>query len=302
MEQDRKPQLSSILDHENSRTVFSTCCDLLRFWHKDLDYPLIESCFKSIEELFSGQLPGYRACNTEYHNLHHTTDVMIAATRLLDGFYLANGSFSREDSENLLLAAIFHDTGYLQKAGDLEGTGAKYTSCHVQRSREFTLENASSLGLGQGRAEELGRLIECTNLISLPEHIDFPTPAAQDLGRCLATADLLGQMADRAYLEKLLFLYYEFREAGFPGYSTEFDILKNTLGFYEKTRDRLERGLLDYSKYAHTYFFARYNIDSNLYLDSISGQMDYLRSIIEDNSCNFRKKLHRINLEGIKAS
>ena len=31
-------------------------------------------------------------------------------------------------------------------------------------------------------------------------------------------ADLVGQMSDRAYLEKLLFLYYEFKEAGFPGY------------------------------------------------------------------------------------
>ncbi len=55
----------------------------------------------------------------------------------------------------------------------------------------------------------------------------------------LGSADLLGQMSDRAYLEKLLFLYKEFREAGIPGFNTEFDIIRKTVDFYEITVQRL---------------------------------------------------------------
>jgi len=38
---------------------------------------------------------------------------------------------------NLLNAALFHDTGYIQEKSDDEGTGAKYTSIHVKRSIQF---------------------------------------------------------------------------------------------------------------------------------------------------------------------
>ena len=39
-----------------------------------------------------------------------------------------------------MLAILMHDTGYLKKRGDNEGTGAKYTLTHVDRSIQFAGE------------------------------------------------------------------------------------------------------------------------------------------------------------------
>ena len=113
----------------------------------------------------------------------------------------------------------------------------------------------------------------------------------------LASADLVGQISDRKYLEKLLFLYYEFKEAGFPGYDTEFDMLRKTIGFYEMTIARLDVELEGVRSSARKFFAERHGIDRDLYAEAMDNQMDYLRGILDDESTNFRKKLKRMDLE-----
>jgi len=120
-------------------------------------------------------------------------------------------------------------------------------------------------------------------------------------GTILATADLLGQMSDRAYLEKLLFLYYEFREAGIEGYNTEFDILRKTLDFYEITQTRLETTLKGSYLYAAVHFAVRKEINYNLYMEAIEHHMEYLKRILADESTNFRHKLKRLDIESAEA-
>ena len=56
-------------------------------------------------------------------------------------------------------------------------------------------------------------------------------PENEILGKMLGTADLLGQMSDRTYLEKLPFLYLEFKHAGIDGVGTELDFFDSTPGF-----------------------------------------------------------------------
>ena len=107
-------------------------------------------------------------------------------------------------------------------------------------------------------------------------------------------------MSDRAYLEKLLFLYYEFSEAGVEGFDTTFDILKKTLSFYESTMDRLNITLCKSYTFAGDHFKTRFGINENLYMTAIEKQMDYLKTIIDDESTNFRNKLKRLNVEGIE--
>ena len=112
----------------------------------------------------------------------------------------------------------------------------------------------------------------------------------------------LDPVTDRAYLEKLLFLYYEFREAGVPGFDSEFDILKKTKSFYDIAMKRLDTDLSQVYRYAAEHFRARHGISTNLYIESIERQMKYLDGIIEDSSSNFRKKLKRLDLETIESS
>jgi len=104
-------------------------------------------------------------------------------------------------------------------------------------------------------------------------------------------------MADRAYLEKLLFLYYEFKEAGFAGYDTEFDILRKTMGFYSLTMDRLDGEFHGVRGLVRAHFAERWGTDADLYDEAMGRQMAYLQTILDDATTNFRKKLKRMDLE-----
>jgi hypothetical protein len=298
MAANRSLQLSQILDPGDPDAVLAAARDIFTAWYPEDAFPPLAEAFERLRGLFEGSFPGYAPCDTEYHDLQHTTDVFLAAARLMDGRALEQGPLPLRVAEELFLAAMLHDTGYIQTAEESEeGTGARHTSRHVERSEEFARGHCEAFGFDRERAESIVKLIECTNMRSSPAAAGFGGMEGRAAGAILGTADLLGQMADRAYLEKLLFLYREFREAGIPGYHTEFDILRNTLAFYASTRDRLEGPLGGAYAYATRHFLERHGADANLYMESIEGQMGYLRTIIADDTSNFRKKLKRLDLE-----
>lgn len=289
-------QLSQLLDHSTPEGVLPEVQRLFGYFYRPEAFAPVAGAFDLIIKLFRGEFAGYMACNTEYHDLGHTMDAFVATARLIDGRSLARSPLAEESAVSLLIAALIHDTGYIQEEGDT-GTGAKYTQNHVDRSIAFLERNADRFGFRRQQTDLISLFIACTGLKVNASTLCFESEEQVYCGAILGTADLLGQMADRKYLEKLLFLYYEFREAGIEGFNTEFDILKNTLSFYESTRKRLDHALLGAYTYAEDHFVARYGATSNLYIDAIERQMEYLRGIIRDDSSNFRRKLKRINLE-----
>ncbi|MDP6179472.1 MAG: hypothetical protein QGG48_06225 [Desulfatiglandales bacterium] len=62
----------------------------------------------------------------------------------------------------------------------------------------------------------------------MTSEIKFRFREVELLSKTLATADLMGQMAGRIYLGKLLFLFYEFREGAIAEYDTEMELLKKS--------------------------------------------------------------------------
>ncbi len=139
-------------------------------------------------------------------------------------------------------------------------------------------------------------MILCTDLSVDITKIDFSSNKIELLGKMLGTADLVAQMADRTYLEKLLFLYYEFSEAKVGDYNSEVDLLRKTVAFYDFIAQRLEKTLDATDQFLYSHFVARWNIRSNLYRVSIQSQKDYLLKILEKPSFDPRVFLRR---EGI---
>jgi len=295
--------LSRLLDHDNPQDVYAWWAKLAAETYPGRDFDRVAGAFVLTDRLYAGLFPGYAPCRTGYHDFRHTLDVFVAAARLVDGAALAGRALSADLAEEILIAALLHDSGYLQKAEETRGTGAKYTAAHVGRSIEFTLRHAAAFGLDSARAERIGRIIMATDLAldwGRSGSGDPPGSGDPELERArsiLAAADLLGQMADRAYLEKLLFLYYEFKEAGFGDYDTAFDVLAKTAGFYRTVKQRLDTTLDAVSHLAHLHFAVRAQDDRDLYRESIERQMSYLDSILQDHSVNFRKRLRRLDLE-----
>jgi hypothetical protein len=213
--------------------------------------------------------------------------------RLIDGYNLSAGKMDENLAVDLLISALYHDTGYIQEEWDREGTGAKYTKYHVKRSSEFIIKNSEKLQIDRAETNIISNIILCTGLQIKTKDIKFGSGIEEIAGAMLGSADLLGQMADRLYLEKLLFLFREFREAGMDGYETEYDIIRKTAGFYVCTLERLNNDLLDVHEYARIHFRERFGIDRNLYIEAIDRHISFLKKIMEDSSSNFRKKLKR---------
>jgi hypothetical protein len=287
--------LMDVLPDNSAKTIFREVKKIFLYHFANNALRPVTDCFEKIGKLFAGKFRGYRACNTEYHNLDHTLATFLATARLLDGYMIGGGAMSGPLAVNLLVATLFHDTGYIQKSTDSQGTGAKYTSSHVERSVEFLAAHSGEFRIPENDARIITRLIQCTGLNADMAEIAFASKEEKAAGAMLGTSDLLGQMADRAYLEKLLFLYYEFREAGIPGYNTEYDILRKTVDFYELTKEKFTRTFMGVFNYDRPHFRERYGVDRNLYVEAIDRAIAYLHGIFADSSTNFRHKLKRGN-------
>jgi hypothetical protein len=109
----------------------------------------------------------------------------------------------------------------------------------------------------------------------------------------LGTADLLGQMADRTYLERLPFLYWEFQEANVSGFESELDLLKKTPAFWEFTRQRLVTELGNVARYLKGHFRVRWGVDRDLYREAIERNINHLEFILAHHEADYRRYLRR---------
>ncbi|MBW2615773.1 MAG: hypothetical protein JRD02_06330 [Deltaproteobacteria bacterium] len=103
-------------------------------------------------------------------------------------------------------------------------------------------------------------------------------------------------MADRTYLEKLLFLYYEFREGDVGDYKSEVDLLRRTVDFYDFIGQRMEKTADMTDRFMNLHLSSRWDIHTNLYIDSIERQKKYLKHILKMSNSDPRTFLKR---EGI---
>ncbi len=293
-------QLANYVNNRNPKTVLTFVKDIFLTYYPKKSFKDIVSIHKQIIKLFNGKLPGYKACNTEYHNLQHTMETFAASAVLIDGYNLVRKELPLKTAKNVLIAALLHDTGYIQEEWDNGGTGAKHSESHVGRSIALLVKLNNKLNIPQEDISSISNMIRCIEPGVKFKCIPFSAEEEKTAGCILGSADIMGQMADREYLERLLFLYNEFKEAGIPGYNTEFDMIINTLDYYETIVKRLTNTLGSVYEYAEHYFRERAGLNINLYMESIRRNITYIETIIEDDTTNFRQKLKRGDQEVIQ--
>jgi hypothetical protein len=194
-------------------------------------------------DCFTGRDPEYLAIDARYHDFEHTLQGTLCLTTLLRGRAEAGELpvVDRETFELCIMAILLHDTGYLKRRGDTNGTGAKYTPTHVNRSCEFAERLLVSKGFDPDQVQSVKNMIRCTGMGANVNAIPFRSEAERVCGYALGTADLLGQMAAVDYVDKLPILYDEFVEAGrfggnpgAVGFASADDLMRKTPGFWEK--------------------------------------------------------------------
>lgn len=293
---DKDIRYSQLVDMASPAAVFEEVRILAGLMPGAIDTVRLETVFAGTCALYLGQYPGYRKCNTLFHDLRHTTDVLLSFTRLLHGAYLDGVKFPPAEATIALVSTLMHDTGYIQKSDDRKGTGGKYTLTHVERSITFLEEFLPAHGFDSTEVGLCGSLVHGTSIAVAVSRIRFPTPSAAMLGKMVATTDLLGQLADRIYLEKLLFLYREFKEANFGDYRSELELLTSTIGFYALMEERLANDLANVRTHMRSHFMSRWDVDRDLYQEAIGHNLDYLRGLLAQHRQDYRNNLRRDGL------
>ena len=68
------------------KAVETAVLDLLTHRFTAVDVALISRAFQTFSALFAGLLPGFKGCDTWYHDAQHSLDATLAFARLLDGY------------------------------------------------------------------------------------------------------------------------------------------------------------------------------------------------------------------------
>lgn len=295
----KKNLLAQLVAMHSPEAVIAEVHHLLELMGADNEIHRLETVFGHIRALYQGNYPHYRSCNTHYHDLRHTTDVFLALGRLLHGAHVSGVRFSSREVVLALISTLMHDSGYIQRTSDRRGTGGKYTLTHVARSVTFMEEYFPRHGFDTVDLALCESFVLGTSISVEIDDASFPTTSAALLAKMIATADLLGQLSDRIYLEKLLFLYREFRESNIVGYSNELELLTNTVGFYRVMQLRLANSLDNVQSYMPNHFQARWQIEADLYQEAIAHNITYLNTLLLKHQQSYRLNLKR---EGIVAT
>jgi hypothetical protein len=257
-----------------------------------VEFAPLERAFADFKALFEGSYPGYLACDTLYHDMRHTLDMTLAVARLIDGHERACASADRIGPRRAVLGvliALLHDSGYLRRASETAvENGAVFTKTHVSRGADFISAYLPKVGFG-AEAATAARLVHFTGYEMEIDDIRVEDPKDRVIGCLVGTADLIGQMSDRMYLEKCReFLYKEFvwgkiaRERLPDGhelvrYASPEDLIIKTPGFYEYVaRTRIQKKLGSADRYAAAHFDG-----PSPYQSEIDRNMDFLRQTIE---------------------
>ncbi|WP_197985524.1 Npun_R2479 family HD domain-containing metalloprotein [Leptolyngbya sp. Cla-17] len=186
-----------------------------------------------------------------YHDVEHTILVTMVGQEMLRGKYLLEGAVTPQEWTHFIIALLCHDVGYLKGicrndqpdqhryatgVGNEQvpispgATDASLALYHVDRSQQFVAETFGNYHLIQ--VETIQRMIEQTRF-PIPDSTDYQdTNNYPGLARA---ADLIGQLADPHYLEKLPALFHEFAEVGTNktmGYQTPDDLRTSFPDFF----------------------------------------------------------------------
>ena len=167
-------------------------------------------------------------CDCPYHDANHTMLVTDAGQTILRGRLISQGDISPQQWVHVTLALLFHDIGFVRGLlkGDGDGdyladengeritppegaTDAFMMPYHVTRGRLY---------VGERFANE--PLIDVATVASYIEMTRFPVPAdpsyagVTSLAGLVRAADLIGQMGDPLYGQKLARLFAELSETG----------------------------------------------------------------------------------------
>jgi len=264
--------------------------ELIERTNPSVDHHTVTSFHHDIQNIFSGAYPGFKENGNKYHNLKHTYSVALATIRLFHGLSVEGCQFSEDLIVKGILSSYFHDTGLLLRSFDTAENGAEFIRFHEDRSISSLCKYLERYDFSEAMLSDCGSIIRCTDLEFDINSIEFSSSKVKLVGQILGSADVLAQMADRYYLERLPFLFQERHAGGLNEYPSAFDLMKDTNNFYRNIIvKRLNKDLGNSARAMQIHFNSRWNINRDLYTENIEKNITYLQKIIKESNDNFDK-------------
>ncbi len=293
--------VTGVVDVSSPDSVCEAVLAIFRRRYRRADLSAVKRLFTDFGRLYRGEYQGFFACDTQYHDMQHVLDVTLAAARLIDGYDASQPRAQRLGAELATVGvavALFHDSGYIRRKGDSRHQhGAEYTKIHVSRSARFLAQYLPAIGM-ESVAALAAKLVHYTGYEFEPHSIEVTDARQRVVGALVGSADVMAQMADRAYLEKCRDrLYQEFelggvaREIDAGGaeqirYASPEDLLKKTPDFIRRTiDDRLEGLFGGIYRYVGAHFGG-----PNLYMEAVERNRCHLVHLLAQND---EQLLHR---------
>lgn len=299
----------SLLDATNTvslrdaRSVAGAIDHLLAhcFGAGSFDGELLHASFTFVGRLFAGEHPGYLACDMPYHDLRHSLDTALVMARLIDGYQSEHGASSVALTPEYgllgILLGLLHDTGFIRTTSEATICGPQLIAEHESRSVDFARSYLRTTTLSNCTA--LAPLIFATRLASDLDALfaGYEGPAVT-LGHMLGSADLVGQIADRCYLERCYYhLYPELVLGGRDRlrtpdgreqllYTDALDLLCKTPKFYESiVRRRLNQNFQQAVRYLSVHF-----AEVDPYAEAIERNLDRAARIAAEGRFNLLRR------------
>ncbi|HTV78554.1 MAG TPA: HD domain-containing protein [Steroidobacteraceae bacterium] len=262
---------------------------------QDFPFEPLTRAFDQFDRMFAGNVPDYYGVDTVYHDRQHTLDVTLALARLVAGYDRSHAPAEQLGAERAaagLVIGLFHDVGYLRRKDDSDCRhGAELTRVHVSRGAEFLADYLPRIQMS-GWAPVAREVIHYTGYEVPFDRIVVADPKDKTLGHLIGTADMIGQMADRCYLEKCRDrLYPEFVLGGMAlpissnggrqvRYASGLDVLRQTPEFVAETRAKRLDGAFN---------GAYHNVEAlygghNPYMDMIERNLGYLNRVLRSEN------------------
>jgi hypothetical protein len=165
-----------------------------------------------------------------YHNIEHTILVTLVGQEILRGQQIKYGNVTTNDWVNFIIALICHDIGYIKgvckddnikdnlycidyigttiKLDNIQ-TDASLTPYHVTRGKIFVRDRFIEHDVIE--FYKVQKMIELTRF-PVPDDDDHKN--TNDYPGLIRAADLIGQLGDIRYSQKIAALFYEFNETG----------------------------------------------------------------------------------------
>ena len=213
-----------------TKAMIGTCVERLQAGYRQTYGNLKPDYVDLISWVANMALENIATSNALYHNVEHTILVTLVGQEILQGKHQSEGSVSCEDWLHTIISLLCHDIGYVKRvcrqdqlnqrlyAKGIEGevislpfgsTDASLTPYHVDRGKLFVEECFSGHPLID--VEVIKHNIELTRFPVPPDEKHQDTVNYPGLVRA---ADLIGQLSDPQYLQKITALFYEFEETG----------------------------------------------------------------------------------------